>query len=92
MALCDEEPGSASFASVPDPLILKDMNHEELRNLAKAKVLGIQKNKKNSKGKWIKGKWIPKRSQEILTELLAIGASTSTQTLPGVVKKRPSSR
>ena len=86
VALCDEEPGSASFASVPDPLILKDMNHKELRNLA-SRTVGVQKNKKNSKGNWVS-----KGAREIMTELLAIGASTSTQALPGVVKKRPSSR
>jgi hypothetical protein len=94
-ASCSDEPGTASSFPAPDADILPNMNKEQLRDLAN-RTIGIQRDKKKSEGKWV-----PKTSKEILTGLLAMGANTQTQALPGPntqalprpgeVKKRPAS-
>jgi hypothetical protein len=71
------EPGTASFVPVSDAKILRQMNKKELRELA-SRTPGVQRNKKNSKGKWV-----PKTCKEIVTSLLAMGANIQTQALPG---------
>jgi hypothetical protein len=96
---CSNEPGTASLVPVPDAKILRQMHKKELRELA-TRTAGVQRDKKNSKGKWV-----PKTCKEIVTSLLAMGANIQTQALPGsnmqaknpsgarfcagVVKKRP---
>jgi hypothetical protein len=74
---CSNEPGTASLVPVPDAKILRRMNKKELRELA-TRTPGVQRNKKNSKGKWV-----PKTRKEIVTSLLAMGANIQTQALPG---------
>jgi len=92
-------PVNPSSFSAPDAKILLKMQYKELRDLA-TRTAGVQRNKKNSKGKWV-----PKTCKEIVTSLLAMGANIQTQALPGsntqaknpsgarfcagVVKKRP---
>ena len=96
---CSNLPGTASLVPVPDAKILRKMHKKELRELA-TRTAGVQRNKKNSKGKWV-----PKTCKEIVTSLLAMGVHMQTQALPGsntqvehpsgarfragVVKKRP---
>jgi hypothetical protein len=53
------------------------MHKKELRELA-TRTAGVQRDKKNSKGKWV-----PKTCKEIVTSLLAMGANIQTQALPG---------
>ena len=73
---CSQEPRTAS-SLVPDAKILRKMKNSELRDLASFTV-GVQRNKKNSKGKWV-----PKTSKEIVTSLLAVRANMEAQALPG---------
>jgi hypothetical protein len=74
---------SSSFPVIPssssarDAKILLKMQYKELRDLA-TRTAGVQRNKKNSKGKWV-----PKTSKEIVTSLLAMRANIQTQALPG---------
>jgi hypothetical protein len=70
-------PGTASLVPVPDANILRQMHKNELRELA-TRTSGVQRDKKNSKGKWV-----PKTRKEIVTSLLAMGANIQTQALPG---------
>jgi len=74
---CSNEPGTASLVPVPDAKILRQMHKKELRELA-TRTAGVQRDKKNSKGKWV-----PKTCKEIVTSLLAMGANIQTQALPG---------
>jgi hypothetical protein len=71
------EPGTASSVPVPDAKIFRKMHKKELRELA-SRTEGVQRNKKNSKGKWV-----PKNCKEIVTSLLAMGANIQTQAMPG---------
>jgi hypothetical protein len=71
------EPGTASSVPVPDAKIFRKMHKKELRELA-SRTEGVQRNKKNSKGKWV-----PKTCKEIVTSLLAMGANIQTQAMPG---------
>jgi hypothetical protein len=80
------EPGTASSVPVPDAKISRKMHKKELRELA-SRTEGVQRNKKNSKGKWV-----PKTCKEIVRSLLAMGANIQTQALPGsnLQSKNPS--
>ena len=74
---CSDEPGTASLIPIPEAKILRKMHKKELRELA-SRTLGVQRNKKNSKGKWV-----PKTCKEIVTGLLAMGSNSQIQALPG---------
>ena len=74
---CSDDPGTASSFPALDAKILRQMKKSELRDLASFTV-GVQRNKKNSKGKWV-----PKTSKEIVTSLLAVRANMEAQALPG---------
>jgi hypothetical protein len=80
------EPGTASFVPVSDAKILRQMNKKELRELA-TRTPGVQRNKKNSKGKWV-----PKTSKEIMTSLLAKVPNIQIQALPGYNTQAPHPR
>ena len=80
---CSNEPGTASLVPVPDAKILRRMNKKELRELA-TRTPGVQRNKKNSKGKWV-----PKTSKEIMTSLLAKVPNIQIQALPGYNTQAP---
>jgi hypothetical protein len=94
-AACSDEPGTASLLSVPDTELLRNMNCEQLRNLAN-RIVGFQRDQQNSEGQWV-----PKTCEDIRAGLLAMGANTRTQALPGPntqalpgsgdVNKRPAS-
>ena len=84
-ASCSDEPGNASSFPVPDAELLRNMNKEQLRDLAN-RTVGFQRNKNKSEGKWV-----PKTKKEILTGLLAMGANTQVRLGPDDVKKRPAS-
>ena len=74
---CSNEPGTSSLVPLPDAKIFRQMHKKELRELA-TRTAGVQRDKKNSKGKWV-----PKTCKEIVTSLLAMGANIQTQALPG---------
>jgi hypothetical protein len=74
---CSNQPGTASLTPIPEAKILRKMHKKELRELA-SRTAGVQRDKKNSKGKWV-----PKTNKEIVTSLLAMGTNMQTQALPG---------
>ena len=67
-----EAPGSASTAHEVDPQILRSMTSLQLRDVV-SRTHGISRNKKTSQGKWV-----PKTSKELKSELLALTAPRST--------------
>ncbi len=92
---CSDDPGTSSneprtaSSFVPDAKILRKMQKQELRDLVSC-TTGVQRNKKNSKGKWVQ-----KTSKEIVTSLLAVRANMEAQALPGTnaqARHRASSR